>query len=283
MATFTNMATLSYSGGVTNSNVVTGELQQTLSLTKTAVGGQYTPGGSITYAVSIVNTGTTAFTGLTLTDDLGRYAFTPEPLTPLDYVDGTVRYYLNGVLQPTPTVDVGTELVFTGLSVPAGGNATLLYKARPNAFAPLGANAAITNSVRLEGETLAAPLEAEATVQAESRPALTISKAVCPSAVAENGQLTYTFVIQNSGSAPADAAEAAVLRDTFDPILRSIAVSFNGDAWTSPEQYTYDETTGEFATVAGQLTVPAATYTQQPDGTWLTDPGVSTLVITGTV
>ena len=57
MATFTNMATLSYSGGVTNSNVVTGELQQTLSLTKTAVGGQYTPGGSITYAVSIVNTG----------------------------------------------------------------------------------------------------------------------------------------------------------------------------------------------------------------------------------
>ena len=283
MATFTNMATLSYSGGVTNSNVVTGELQQTLSLTKTAVGGQYTPGGSITYAVSIVNTGTTAFTGLTLTDDLGRYAFTPEPLTPLNYVDGTVRYYLNGVLQPTPTVDVGTELVFTGLSVPAGGNATLLYKARPNAFAPLGANAVITNSVRLEGETLAAPLEAEATVQAESRPALTISKAVCPSAVSENGQLTYTFVIQNSGSAPADAAEAAVLRDTFDPILRSIAVSFNGDAWTSPEQYTYDETTGEFATVAGQLTVPAATYTQQPDGTWLTDPGVSTLVITGTV
>lgn len=283
MATFTNMATLSYSGGVTNSNVVTGELQQTLSLTKTAVGGQYTPGGSITYAVSIVNTGTTAFTGLTLTDDLGRYAFTPEPLTPLNYVDGTVRYYLNGVLQPTPTVDVGTELVFTGLSVPAGGNATLLYKARPNAFAPLGANAVITNRVRLEGETLAAPLEAEATVQAESRPALTISKAVCPSAVSENGQLTYTFVIQNSGSAPADAAEAAVLRDTFDPILRSIAVSFNGDAWTSPEQYTYDETTGEFATVAGQLTVPAATYTQQPDGTWLTDPGVSTLVITGTV
>ena len=40
MATFTNQATLSYSGGTTTSNITTGELVEILSATKT------TPGGS---------------------------------------------------------------------------------------------------------------------------------------------------------------------------------------------------------------------------------------------
>lgn len=37
MATFTNFATLSYNGGTTNSNTVTGELLETLTATETIV------------------------------------------------------------------------------------------------------------------------------------------------------------------------------------------------------------------------------------------------------
>lgn len=37
MASFTNFATLSYNGGTTNSNTVTGELLEALTVTKTAV------------------------------------------------------------------------------------------------------------------------------------------------------------------------------------------------------------------------------------------------------
>ena len=36
MASFTNFATLIYNGGTSNSNTVTGELLETLTLTKTA-------------------------------------------------------------------------------------------------------------------------------------------------------------------------------------------------------------------------------------------------------
>ena len=36
MMTFTNQATLSYSGGTTNSNITVGQLLATLSVTKTA-------------------------------------------------------------------------------------------------------------------------------------------------------------------------------------------------------------------------------------------------------
>ena len=71
MASFTNMATLSYNGSQINSNVVTGELRDALTITKTAVSGGYRPGDTGTYVVTLCNTGSAALTGLTLTDDLG--------------------------------------------------------------------------------------------------------------------------------------------------------------------------------------------------------------------
>ena len=62
MAVFTNQATLSYNGIVTSSNIVTGELVQVLSVTKTAVNDTYGAGDTLSYAVSIVNSGNVAFT-----------------------------------------------------------------------------------------------------------------------------------------------------------------------------------------------------------------------------
>lgn len=41
MATFTNVATLSYNGTVVNSNVTTGEIQQTLAATKHSLANTY--------------------------------------------------------------------------------------------------------------------------------------------------------------------------------------------------------------------------------------------------
>ena len=73
MATFTNVATLSYNGTVVNSNVTTGEIQQTLAATKHSLATTYKQGDTLTYIVNIVNTGNTAFTNLTLTDNLGGY------------------------------------------------------------------------------------------------------------------------------------------------------------------------------------------------------------------
>ena len=49
-------------------------------------------------------------------------------------------------------------------------------------------------------------------------------------------------------------------------------------------QYTYDESTGLFQTVAGVITVPAATYEQDIiTGKWNIIPGVTILTVTGTV
>lgn len=284
MARFTNFATLSYSGGMTDSNTVTGEFLESLMMSKTAVIDDYTAKNNVTYVLSIVNSGSAPITELTLSDDLGGYLLHTETLYPLNYAEGSLRFYLNGVLQSTaPTVTAGPPMVITGINIPANGNALLIYEANLTNFAPLGLEASITNTATLNGGGLAAPLTASETINMETRADLSISKALCPAAVTENGQITYTFVIENSGNIAASEEDQAALTDTFNPRLNTISVTFNGTAWTEGIHYTYDDASGVFSTTAGQITVPAATYTQNTDGTWTTTPGTAELVITGTV
>lgn len=283
MAFFTNQVQLRYGNEITNSNITVGEIQEVLTVTKTAVKETYRQGGTVTYIISIVNAGTAEYTGLTLSDDLGTYAFGTTTRTPLDYSAGTIRYYQNGVLQTAPTVEAGPPLTITGVNVPAGGNATIVYETRLNAYAPLQLEAEITNVVTVSG-TCVSGITASETVSAVAEPVLSITKSVSPVPVTECGRLTYTFVIQNTGNVPADSTTEVSVTDTFDPVLRNLTVTFNGTAWTAPTNYTYDETTGMFTTVLGEVTVPAATYTQNSEtGEWSTNPGVSTLIVTGTI
>ena len=285
MATFTNQATLSYNDTITNSNIVTGELLEVLTLTKTAVVPQYDGNGTVTYVININNSGTTAFTGLTLTDDLGGYPFGDPEVTlyPLDYTAGSLRYFINGTLQAAPAVTEDEPLVIGGITVPAGGNTTLIYEARITDAAPADIEGTITNTATLSGGGLSTALTDSETITTEIAPDLTISKAICPAVITENGQVTYTLTLQNSGNAPADAADNIIVSDTFDPILGNITVQLNGTTLVEGTDYTYDETTGAFATVAGRVTVPAATFTQNPSGVYVTEPGVAVLTIVGTV
>ena len=283
MASFTNMATLSYNGSQINSNVVTGELQDALTITKTAVSGGYRPGDTVTYVVTLSNTGTAALTGLTLTDDLGGSTAAAGTVYPLAYVPGSVHYYTGGTEQTAPAVTAGPPMTVTGVTVPAGGNVTLVYQARVTEFAPPGVEGEIRNTVTVTGAGLPDAVTATETVSPATGPALTISKALSPTEVAANGRLTYTFVIQNTGNAAAEAADSLVVTDTFDPRLSDLTVTLNGTALTAPTQYTYDAATGQFATVAGVITVPAATFTQNTAGAYSVSPGTSTLTISGTI
>lgn len=284
MAVFFNQATLTYNDNTTNSNIVTGEIIEVLSATKTAVQDEYSANDTVTYLINIVNSGTTPISSVTVSDDLGAYEFDTQTLTPLTYEEGSVRYFVNGVLQAAPTVTAGPPLVITGLSIPAGGNALVVYQVRPNEFAPADTDSTITNTATITGATISTPITVSSTISAENEAELTISKAISPSTVVENGQITYTFVIQNTGNTPAVATDNVTVTDTFNPILSDITVTFNSTTWTEGTNYTYNEATGEFVTIPGQITVPAATYTQDPEtGVITVIPGTATLTVTGTV
>ena len=282
MATFTNQATLSYAGNVITSNVVTGDLQQTVSAAKYAVSETYTPDEVLTYVVSLINTGASALTDLTVTDDLGDSGAAGP--APLDYVEGSLSYYLGGTRQATPVITSTNPLTVTGITVPAGGNAFLVYQARVNEYASPATGASITNTATVTGAVIPAPIVAQETVTAASEAFLTISKTLNPTTVSEGDRLTYTFVIQNFGNTPVVATDDATVTDVFDPILSELAVTFNGATWTEGVEYTYDGATGTFATVPANILVPAATYTRNPTtGVWTVTPGVSTLIVVGTV
>lgn len=284
MAQFTNQAQLSYNNTVVNSNRAVGELLEALSATKAAVSSTYSRNNNVAYVISIINSSDTAISGFTVTDNLGAYTINAAAVYPLTYVPDTVRVYVNGVLQATPTVNAGPPLSISALTIPAGGNMIIIYEATPNQFAPLGVGDSITNTVTINGGSIATDITAAETITPRTDPDLSITKSIEPVPVAENGRLTYTFVIQNFGNTAADAEDNVIVTDTFDPRMSDISVSFNGTPWSSPANYTYNQTTGVFATVAGQITVPAATFSQNPTtGVWTITPGVSTLVVTGTV
>ena len=284
MAIFSNQATLTYNGNTTNSNIAYGEILEVLTATKTAVEGTYAPGQLVTYAVTLRNTGGSALTGVTVTDDLGGYTFNGATVYPLTYEAGSATLFVNGVPQTAPAVTAGPPLVVSGLTVPAGDDLVLVYQARANQFADPTADGTIVNTVTATGDGITTPVTATETVTADAEPNLTISKSINPTQVVDNDRLTYTFVIQNTGNEAVVATDNAAITDTFDPILTDLVVTYNGVTWTEGVQYTYDAATGLFTTLPGALTVPAATYTQDPvTGAYTLTPGIATLTVTGTI
>lgn len=282
MATFTNQAALNYNGNVINSNIVTGRVVDALTVTKTSVTDNYNRGETLTYVVNLGNTGSTELMGIQISDTLGAYTFNENTVYPLNYRDGDIKLFVDGVLQATPTVASSSPLTVTGITVPANSVATLVYRVDVNDYAPPAAGSEIVNTVTATGAGLAEAVSAQESVTASALPLLNIEKALSPETVSANDTLTYTFTVRNFGTTAVSPADVTVT-DNFDPVLSNIAVTLNGSTISSAGNYTYNEATGSFATVAGLFEVPAATFSRESDGKWTVSPGVAVITVSGRV
>lgn len=284
MANFFNQATLTYNNTVTRSNSITGTITETVTADKNSDTSTYTLNDDIVYVVTISNSGSNPVTGITVTDDLGSYT-PPEgaaPVVPLTYVNGSAMLYIDAEPQ-SPTVSAGPPLVVSGINIPAGKNAILIYRARANEYAPLDIGGSIKNTAVISGAGCN-DISVSQTVTPAAAANLEVEKSLSPSVVEENGQVTYTFVLKNFGNTALEEEDGAVFKDTFTPALSNITVTFNGQPWVETTNYTYDQSTGEFESAAKQLTVPEATITQDTStGVVNVEPGTRTLVITGTL
>lgn len=253
-----------------------------ITLTKTSVSRDYGKDDHIVYIVTVENSGD-AITGATLTDDLGSYDVGGATVTPFTYVQDSLLFYQNGTLATGPIAAGGPPLVISGIDIPSGGNVQIIYEAATNEYTPRAQGSSVTNTAALNYAG-AETLTDTAVVTARNEVALTIAKALCPTTVTEDGTLTYTFIIQNSGNTAVDATDDLIVQDLFNPILNPITVTLDGVVLAEGTQYTYDETTGEFTTLPGAITVPAAVYTQDPTtGVFSVAPGVTILTVIGTV
>lgn len=284
MPIFTNQAMLTYNGGETAlSNIVQGEVLGAVTISKTAVNDTYVFEDDVTYVITITNHESFPLTNLSFIDNLGQYPYgTPSTdLFPLTYV-GPVLYYTNGALQ-TPITPSSTSptLALTIPTVPANGNATLVYEVKVNKYAQLDVENTIANTVTVNGSGFLEALTATETIYTNDIPMLAITKTLTPNPVYDNTTIRYTFVIENYGNT---ASTDVVMTDTFSPALAAgITVTLDGVPLTITTQYTYTAGTGAFATISGVITIPAATYSQDEDGVVTTTPGAATIVVTGTI
>ena len=101
----------------------------------------------------------------------------------------------------------------------------------------------------------------------------------------KNEKVDAVMIINcNFGNEEAAATANVTVTDTFDPVLEGITVTLNGAPLAEGTGYTYAEASGQFATVPSVITVPAATYAQDPvSGEWTTTPGSAVLTVSGTI
>lgn len=134
-----------------NENIAYGEGAEILSARILTMEKVYAIGQHVTYLVSIVNTGKVQYADLTVESDLGMEINRCVAIYPLTYIEGTIKYFVNGVLQDSPLVPQQQPLTIKGITVPAGGNVTIIYSTFLNENAPHIRGTSVENTAVITG------------------------------------------------------------------------------------------------------------------------------------
>lgn len=279
MAEFYNQAALSFAEGTVLSNEIHGEIIDKVEMTKDSLAKCYKIGDNIAYIVQIINNTENDYSALTLSDNLGKNSTS----APLKYVPGSVRYYINGELQPAITPKSTNPLIFDGISLPAKGVTTVAYDMVVNELADAVEDGEITTISTLSHSAFCRFIIAKNKIELCKEPILSIVKNACPLSVTEGDYINYSFTVLNHGFSEAGEEEKIVLSDLFNPRLSNISVSYNGNPWTKGKDFDYSETTGSFKTKA-LITVPAASFQiESATSKRVLKPGSSMIIIRGKV
>lgn len=289
MATIiTNQATLNYRYGTSTatatSNITTAVLNGPLSISKTSLSQSYRVGQNVTYLITVTNNGTAGAEDITIIDDLGTFLSDGNNVTPLTYL-GPSQLFINGAFESEITPTLGANnIAFMIPSIPAGGNAQIIYLVRVNSYASSEAGSEITNTATADfdcGCPCNEPVSDSYTITAEEFADVRIVKTICPNPVVCGSTVTFTFNLYNYGNIP---ATDVVLTDTFDPALSDIEV-FVDDVLIPSEDYNYINGTLRLPALGSdfEITIPAATFERDDVGNITVTPGNVRIVVRGTI
>ncbi len=288
MSLIYNQAELSYEGTTVHSNIVSSELLDALSAEKAVIKTEYARDDKLTFIITLKNKTFKDIDHISITENLGAYYFSglsglaSITVYPLTYVENTLLYYKNGSLQSTPSFSGTAPMNIEDISVPAGGDATIIYEASTNSWTPLKVGSSVNNMSKISCTSVSEPILLSATAIPLSKVELFITKTASPDIVMQTGKITYSFLIENRGNI--EAKDTVVISDKFNPIIDDLYVTINKTHVTGAEYYSYDTTTGIFTTTGKDITVPPATYTtDSATGKIKLTPGTVLVRVTGTL
>ncbi|GAA3200069.1 fibronectin type III domain-containing protein [Actinocorallia longicatena] len=188
-------------------------LDPRLTLSKIADRTTVTPGGTISYTVTAVNTGPTTYTGASFTDSLATVLNDANYNDDASATSGTVGYN-------APTV------TWTGDLAP-GASATITYSVTvkdPDPGDKLPANQIVSSTLGADCAPGATGPGCSVIVKVLV-PALTITKSAGSGTIVPGGTASYTMVITNTGET---AYTGATVTDSLAGLLDD--ATYNGDA-----------------------------------------------------
>ena len=245
----TTVGTSSFTVTVTDANGKAASRASTLTITagplvitKTASAASTTAGATVSYTVLISNTGSSTFSGATLTDDLAGV------LDDATYAaDGAVTYAggASGSLSYA-----APSLTWTG-TLPAGGSATITYSV--TVASPPGGNQILSGSVTSNtlGTNCAAGSGDSRCTSTVTVSALTILKTADVASTTPGGTARISILITNTGRT---AYSGATVSDNLSGMLDD--AGYPGDAAATSGSVSY---AGPSLTWTGNLAVGAST------------------------
>lgn len=278
MSTFKNEATITYKNKTITSNAVTGVILNDIAIHKSAFPKTYIQGDTITYTINLTNYSDTDLTNLTITDNLGG---TGDCIRPLDYVNGSAKILANGEII-TPTSYYNRNLTITNINIPKQTSIIVYYQATVNAYASPEESGKIINTATLTGNNISTQT-AHSRIIAHRGAKLTIKKILTPLVVNEDGTITYTFKIRNSGNL--NTTDNVIFEDTFTHDFNITSVRYNKtQEWIQNINYEYNNYTHTFKSKDNQIVVPKATFSfDATTNKWITTPGTAIIEIKGTI
>jgi uncharacterized repeat protein (TIGR01451 family)/fimbrial isopeptide formation D2 family protein len=181
---------------------------RSFSITKTASTPSVHPGDTVTYTVTVKNTGAAAYTAekpASITDDLSKV------LDDATYVTGSAT---NGAKVS------GTALTWSG-PLEVGGTQTITYQVKAG---PAGTgDGTLANKVDGPPDSTCITCETVTPLQA-----YTVTKKADATEVVAGSKVTYTITVKNTGKAAYTAAAPATFTDDLSKVLDD--ATYNGDA-----------------------------------------------------